>query len=443
MHNTSERTESGRAVHFPQAFLWGAAMSAHQVEGENVYSDWWAWEQTGSVRDRSGLACDHYRRFREDFDMAKLLHHNAHRFSIEWSRIEPEQGRWDEQAISHYQQVVSALKERHIEPIVTLFHFTSPQWFSKLGGWRHPQAIERFGRYVERVVDAIGPSVRYWITFNEPAIYVYQGYVAGAWPPGQRSWLAAFRVLERLLHAHTMAYHLIHARLDGQESRPLVGFAKHMVVFTPCNPRSRKDRLATWVRQNYFNGAIAESFGRGHLLPRLQHLLRRSLHRRYLDFIGLNYYTRDFVHFRGWTWGKLFGEVCSLTHHPDAGVRNSLGWEIYPEGIYQCLKQLARAGLPVLVTENGICTNDDGQRAQFIHDHLAQIARAMSEGVPVLGYLHWSLLDNYEWHEGFTPRFGLAEVDYATQARRMRPSARYLAIVAKTRQLVTVNGMAE
>jgi beta-glucosidase len=443
MPNTGERTASGGAARFPRTFLWGAAMSAHQVEGANAHSDWWAWEQAGRVKEPSGAACDHYQRFAEDFDLAQQLHHNAHRFSIEWSRIEPEPGRWEEQALSHYQQVVSALKERHIEPIVTLFHFTSPRWFSEQGGWRHPQAIERFGRYVERVLDAIGPSVRYWITFNEPAIYVFQGYVAGVWPPGQRSWPAAFGVLERLLHAHTMAYHLIHTGLDSQGSRPLVGFAKYMVVFTPCNPRSHKDRLATWVRQNYFNGMIAESFGRGHLLPRIRHVFQRSPHHRYLDFIGLNYYTRDFVHFKGWTWGKLFGEVCSLTHHPDAGVRNSLGWDIYPEGIYQCLKHLARTWLPILVTENGICTSDDRQRAQFMHDHLAQIARAMSEGVPVRGYLHWSLLDNYEWHEGFAPRFGLVEVDYTTQQRRTRPSARYLAAVAKAGQLVTVDGMVE
>ena len=416
-------------------------MSAHQVEGRNIHSDWWAWEQAGNVNDRSGLACDHYRRFLEDFDLAKQLYHNAHRLSIEWSRIEPEPGRWDEEALAHYQEVIVALRERHLEPIVTLFHFTSPRWFSDQGGWRHPQAIERFERYVERVVEAIGPSVRYWITFNEPAIYVYQGYVAGTWPPGQHSWPMAFRVLERLLHAHTMAYHRIHARLDSHGSRPLVGFAKHMVVSTPCNPRSHKDRLATWVRQSYFNGAIAESFGRGHLLPRLRLVAKRAGHRRYLDFIGLNYYTRDFVHFTGWSWGKVFGEVCSLAHHRDAGVRNSLGWEMYPEGIYECLKQLSRSRLPILVTESGICTNDDSQRTPFIQQHLREVARAMEEDVPVLGYLYWSLLDNYEWHEGFAPRFGLVEVDYATQARCIRPSARRFAEIARTGQLVTVNGM--
>ena len=348
--------------------------------------------------------------------------------------MEPEPGCWDDQAIRHYQDVIHALRERRLEPIVTLFHFTSPRWFSERGGWRHPRAIDHFRQYVERVLEAIGPSVRYWMTFNEPAIYVYQGYVAGAWPPGQRSWPAAFRVLERLLHAHTMAYHLIHARLDPLGASPRVGFAKHMVAFNPCNPRSAKDRLAAWVRHAYFNGAIAESFGRGHLLPRLQHLFRRAVHRRYLDFIGLNYYTRDFVHFKGWTGGKLFGEVCSLAHHRDAGPRNSLGWEIYPQGLYRSLMQLSRSGLPVLISENGICTDDDAQRERFIRDHLLQAARAMQEGVQVLGYLYWSLLDNFEWHEGFTPRFGLVGVDYRTQARQIRPSAESFGRICHTGQ---------
>ena len=194
------------------------------------------------------------------------------------------------------------------------------------------------------------------------------------------------------------------------------------------------------MRHSYFNGVIAEAFQRGHLLPRLRLAAKRTGHQRYLDFIGLNYYTRDFVHFKGWTWGKLFGEVCSLAHHRDAGIRNSLGWEIYPKGIYECLKQLSRSKLPVLVTENGICTDDDTQRAPFIQQHLREVARAMEEGVPVFGYLYWSLLDNYEWHEGFAARFGLAEVDYQTQARRIRPSARRFAEIVRTGQLTVSNG---
>lgn len=415
-------------------------MSAHQGEGNNRHSDWWAWEAAGKVREKSGAACEHYERYQADFELAKAIGHNAHRFSIEWSRLEPEQGRWDEQAIAHYQDVIRALRERDLEPIVTLFHFTSPRWFSEQGGWRHPKAIERFGRYVERVLEALGSSVRYWITFNEPMIYIYQGYVAGVWPPGQRSWTAAFSVFERLLHAHTLAYHMIHARLSDREPPPMVGIAKHMIVFHSCNPNSWKDRLARWVRHSYFNGVVAEAFQRGHLLPRFRLATKRTIHRRYLDFIGLNYYTRDFVHFKGWSWGKLFGEVCSLTHHRDAGVRNSLGWEVYPEGIYECLKQLSRSKLPILVTENGMCTNDDAQRTPFIQQHLREVARAMEEGAPVFGYLYWSLLDNYEWHEGFAPRFGLVDVDYQTQARQIRPSARYLAAIARTGQLMMPNG---
>jgi beta-glucosidase len=404
-----------------------------------VHSDWWAWEQAGQVQERSGTACDHYVRFREDFDLAKALHQNAHRLSVEWSRIEPEPDRWNGQALAHYQDVIQALHERHLEPIVTLHHFTSPRWFSEQGGWRHPEAVTRFVRYVERLLDALGPAVRYWVTFNEPMIYIYQGYVAGVWPPGLRSWTAAFRMFERLVHAHTAVYQLIHAWCERQgHPPPMVGVAKHMVVFEPCNPRSWKDRVAARVRHRCFNGVIANAFQRGHLLVRFRRRRPTAWRRAYLDFIGLNYYTRDFVHWRGWMWSKLFGEVCSLAHHRDAGPRNSLGWEIYPAGLSQCLQQLARYRLPILVTENGVCTIDDELRWQFIRDHLEQVAGALQEGIPVLGYLYWSLLDNFEWHEGFRPRFGLIEVDYPSQMRRVRPSAERFAEVCRTGKLPVV-----
>ena len=416
------------SVIFPAGFLWGAATSAHQVEGDNRHNDWWAWEQAGKAREQSGTACDHYARFAEDFDLAKALHHNAHRFSIEWSRIEPEPEQWETSALEHYRQVVDALRARDLEPIVTLFHFTSPQWFSERGGWCHPQAGAWFARYVERVLEAIGPSVRYWITFNEPMIYLYQGYVAGVWPPGERSWRTTWRALAGMLRAHRSAYWLIHQRLDDGARPPIVGFAKNMVVFAPCDPRSLRDRLARWARHRIFNDFVLAAFRRG----RIGWWPGR---RRCLDIIGLNYYTRDFVHFAGWVGGRLFGQVCSVMHHRDVGERNMLGWEIYPEGIHRCLRNLARYRLPILVTENGICTADDAQRWRFIRGHLAQVARAMREGASVVGYLHWSLMDNFEWHEGFGPRFGLVEVDYATQARRVRPSAERFAQVCRTGRL--------
>jgi hypothetical protein len=197
---------------FPKGFLWGAATSAHQVEGGNIHNDWWAWEQAGKVATPSGMATDHWNRYRSDFDLARSIGHNAHRFSIEWSRIEPEEGRWDEAAIDHYRDVLVALHERGMEPVVTLFHYTLPRWLSEKGGWENP-AIERaMERYVLHVIEALGPHARWWITLNEPVVQVFKGWLIGQWPPGKvRAWPAALRVLRQMLRTHVRAYHAIHS----------------------------------------------------------------------------------------------------------------------------------------------------------------------------------------------------------------------------------------
>ena len=184
---------------FPEGFLWGASTAAHQVEGNNSHSDWWAWEQAGRVKERSGLACDQYHRFADDFDLAASLGHNAHRCSVEWARIEPAEGRWNDEALAHYQEVVRALRQRRLEPIVTLHHFTNPQWFLARGGWERPESVRYFTRYVEKVVAALGDSVRYWITINEPMVYVRMHYVQGLGPPGIRDLARGLPVIEHLI----------------------------------------------------------------------------------------------------------------------------------------------------------------------------------------------------------------------------------------------------
>lgn len=396
---------------FPAGFLWGAATSAHQVEGGNIHSDWWAWEQAGRVTEPSGDACRHYDLFESDFDLAASLHHNAHRFSIEWSRIEPAEGRWDDHELEHYRHVIAALRARHLEPIVTLHHFTCPQWFSERGGWEHPQALAAFSRYVRRVAQALGRDIRYWITFNEPAVLLWHGYLEGAWPPGQRSLAAAQRVLRQLARAHAAAYRIIHDTCAWQQ--PLVGVAHYCTATAPCRAGRLQDRLASHWRGQYINDTLVGMFQRAGA-----------------DFVGVNYYRRDFIR-----WGGWLGRVCPADHHPDAGPRNALGWESYPPGLYQCLQRLRRYRLPILITENGVCATDDAQRWRFIRDHLQHVARAAHDGAPVIGYVYWSLLDNFEWAEGFGPRFGLIAVEYATQRRTVRPSALRYARVCQTNAL--------
>jgi len=408
---------------FPRQFLWGSATSSHQVEGGNTNNDWWEWEKQGKVKEPSGKACDHWNRFREDFKLAKSLHHNTHRFSLEWSRIEPEEGRFSEEALSHYKEVIQSLKENGLEPIITLHHFTLPIWLSKQGGWLSKRTPELFGRYARKVVEKIGEGVRYWITVNEPEAYIYKGFLEGAWPPGEKSYEKVWFALAHMLKGHVEAYDAIKKASRRFSGPPvLVGVAKQVIFFTPCSPKSWRDRFSVWLRNLAFNHLFAKALTRGRFFfPGLFNIrLRRS---RTLDFIGINYYTRDFVHNEGFRGPAVFGDICTLKHHREVGKRNFLSWEIYPRGLYVVVKEFSRYGLPILITENGICIDDDAVRADFIEGHLRELALAMREGAPVIGYLYWSLLDNFEWAEGFAPRFGLIEVDYATQVRKVRPSA--------------------
>jgi beta-glucosidase len=415
---------------FPRGFLWGASTSAHQVEGNCTNNDWWAWEQAGRVREPSGLACDHFHRFREDFDLAHQLRHNAHRFSLEWSRIEPEEGRFSGPALAHYRQVLQALVERDIEPVVTLHHYTLPRWLADRGGWENPAIEDHFERYVRRALDAYGDLARWWITLNEPTVHVYKSFILGQWPPGKKEFPAAVRAMRHMLRAHVRAYHAIHERRMGAK----VSVAMHALALRACNPRSIGDNISVWWRGHLVNHLFLDALHTG--VMRVPGLFWERLPvKKTLDFIGLNYYTRDFVKNSGFVLPGLLGVRCILEHHQDIGKRSALGWEIYPEGLAYFLKAYRRYRLPILITENGVAARQDEDRWVFLLLHLWQVARAISIGTPVIGYLHWSLLDNFEWADGYAARFGLIGVDYATQNRTVRDSARAYAEVIERNEL--------
>ena len=421
---------------FPKDFLWGSATSAHQTEGNNRFNDWWAWEEAGRVKERSGAACDHYRRFEGDIALAQRLNQRAFRFSIEWSRIEPKEGQWNEEALTHYRKVLESIRSRHMEPIITLHHFTNPQWLAKKGGWEYPVVCDAFQRFAKKAMDSLGDLVTYWITLNEPLVYVYQGYIAGIWPPGERSFEKAVSVIRQQILAHGMAYRALHQAAEAKGwPKPKVGLAQNMIVFSPCTALSPYDRFSAWLRHRFFNRFFLGALQTGRLIYPGLFFERQSAVKGTLDFVGLNYYTRDFVHFGGFRMPGPFGEVCTLPHHARSGPRNDLGWEIYSRGLYICLKELARLNLPILVTENGICTQQDDERRSFLVGHLIQLWRALREGVPIFGYLYWSLLDNFEWAEGFTPRFGLVEVDYRSMERRIRESGEWYGKVCASGEL--------
>jgi beta-glucosidase len=354
-----------------KGFYWGAATSAHQVEGNN-HNDWTEWELKNS-QIKSGRACDHYNRFREDFDIAKQLGHNAHRFSIEWSRIEPEEGKFDEKEIEHYRQVISALKERGIEPFVTLWHFTNPVWFAEKGGWLSKNAPKYFERYVYRLMRSL-ESVHYWITLNEPEIYADSSYLKGVWPPQNRNLLKYLKIFRNLAEAHKRAFVVI--KKVNPDSK--IGIAKNNTYF-----EGRLFILKDWWWNRYFLIMI----------------------KKYQDFIGLNYY---------------FHRKFPKNENKET---TDMGWEIYPEGIYHVLKDLKKYRKPIYITENGIADARDEKRAEFIKDHLKWVHKAIEEGVDVRGYFYWSLLDNFEWDKGFWPSFVLVEMYYETVERKIMSRA--------------------
>ena len=402
---------------FPKDFFWGAATSSHQIEGQNQYNDWWEWEKGTDRKETSGEACRSYELFREDFDLARSLHHNAHRLSIEWSRIEPREGAFSSQELAHYKEVIGALRERQLEPIVTLHHFTNPLWFAQSGGWLNKRSTFYFLRYCERIVEALRDEVRYWVTINEPLVYAYHAYIIGIWPPQEKSFLKAKFVVDNMASSHIEAYKRIHHIYKEKKlSSPRVGFAKNMQAFATCRA-TWKNNLGVFLRHKLYNLS----------------LIKRLIRHRALDYIGVNYYSRSLVDTRSWRFSHLLTDVCK--DNCSRLKKNSLGWDVHPQGLYDLLLALQTFRLPVFILENGICTDDDNLRWEFIQEHLLAFALAMEKGIQGLGYLYWSLIDNYEWDRGFSPRFGLIDIDYHTYKRTVRDSARKFSLVCETNRL--------
>ncbi|RJQ07751.1 MAG: glycoside hydrolase family 1 protein, partial [Bacillota bacterium] len=371
-------------------FLWGTAVSGHQVEGDNTASDWWDYEGRGLLPHRSGKACDFWNRWREDFDLISRWGHTAFRFSTEWARVEPEPGKWDEAAIQRYAEMARDLHGRGIEPVVTLHHFVLPLWFAREGGFEKTGNLPLFERYCERVVAALAPHARYWITINEPMVYGYQGYALGVWPPFKKDTRLALRVMGNLLEAHARVYPIIHRHRPDA----MVSIAKHVRVVEPYRPGHPGDRLAARLQDYFSNESMLRAFMTGRYFGRRIPGLAGSW-----DYVGLNYYTRNRVRF-AFDPANGFGEAVEPA---SVGAEvSSLGWELYPHGLYLALRRMARYGRPVIVTENGISARDgdDAQRVRYIRTHLDAVERARRDGVRVDGYLYWTLMDNFEWAEG-------------------------------------------
>lgn len=396
-----------------EPFFWGAATSSHQVEG-NTHNNWSVWEKehanklannpivskefpqaTDSQNYISGEACDHYHRFEKDFDIAQQLGHNTHRFSIEWSRIEPQKGKFDQKEVEHYKQVVRALTQRGIAPCVTLWHVTTPLWVTRKGGWAWRKTPKYFERFASTMARALGDGVKLWMTLNEPMIYAGNSFIKGSWTPQKKNPFTYLKVTHRFIEAHRRAYYAIKEVLPSAK----VGIVRNAIYFEAGN-KWWYNRVLTTIAHWWWNDYI------------LNRIRKES------DVIGVNYYFHSRV-------DKGFNKN-------ENRQTNDMGQEIYPEGIYHVLMGYKKYGVPIYVTENGIPDAADTKRAEFIKDHITQIKRAKDKGVDVRGYFYWSLLDNFEWDKGFWPRFGLVEVDYHTQKRTIRDSAwEYKKIIEK------------
>lgn len=389
-------------LNFPENFLWGTSTSAYQVEG-GIKNDWSEWEKSPTRINKlkkqgqnpkdyiCGQACDFYHRFSEDFQRAaKELNNNAIRFGLEWARIEPGKNTWNIEAINHYRKMLTAAKEEGLETAITIWHWTNPIWVARAGGWANKNITRWFLRYLELVINEFGALIDWWVVLNEPMIHISNGYLTGKFPPNKRNPFLAIRVYRNLVETYRAAYHKIHQHFP----RAQVGFTQIVNYFEPahrwCPVEQALAKIAHWFWNHKFLSAVKNE----------------------MDYIGLDYYFHDRL-----VWYPPFRRNRNQ-------LTTDMGWEIYSEGIYYVLKYLDKFKKPILVLENGLADERDQYRADFIRDHLRYIHKAINEGVDVRGYFYWSLLDNFEWAEGWGPKFGLYEVDRKTFARTPRPSVK-------------------
>ncbi len=419
-------------------FLWGVATSAHQIEGNNVHNDWWAWESQGNIEGgaRSGPATDHWNRSAEDLKLAAELGINTYRFSVEWSRIEPQEGQWDSAAIEWYRNLLLECEKKNLIPMLTLHHFTSPQWFAAKGGFVSDKAVFYFSRFVEKVVVELGAHVPFWCTINEPMVLIAGTYLGKFMPPATFSPHLASKACAQLFRCHVEAYRKIHTKIPPRKGPwkdlPLqVGFAHNMLDFMPDRKWHPIEEILSRVFRRFYNDSWLDAvvgkkqrFGVLGLIPKPE-IVREALGKRTVDFIGVNYYTKAYVR-----WRPRDANTDTSPHVP-LGLAfarrkepsSDLDWAIHPRGLYRVLKRAQKCEVPIYITENGIADRTDRLRPDYIRTHLEQVERARAKGMDIRGYYYWSLLDNFEWIKGFGPRFGLYTVNYETFERTKTRSA--------------------
>ncbi|MCX8026356.1 MAG: family 1 glycosylhydrolase [Thermodesulfovibrionales bacterium] len=406
-------------------FLWGVATSAFQLEG-SPYADWTSWDD---VLCASPDITNHYYCYKDDLKLLNELGVNAYRFSVEWSRIQPRENRWDISALQHYSDIVSILIDNGITPMVTIHHFTHPLWFIKKYPWHEDSSIEKFMLFVERVVKTLS-KVRYWITFNEPYVLLLGGYIEGCMPPGIRDVKTSVKALQNILICHSMAYDLIHSHVKDAE----VSIAHNMASFAPWHRYNPFDRILSKIAKRFYNHSIIDAFMTGVLkvkFPFYEEFIKELPIKGKLDFFGLNYYTR--LHLRFNPFRRMFIEI---RHRDlDGFGLTDLGWEIHPKGLEKVIKTASRLNVPIIITENGIATKNSHKKIVYMKRHIDVVEQCIKKGYDIRGYFYWSLIDNYEWLQGLDARFGLYKVDFKTFKRQPTTAAKYYSYLISSRRM--------
>lgn len=375
---------------FPKDFLWGVAHSSHQVEGNCKENDWWDWEQKGKTKESSGWACDSWNRYPVDNKLAQDLGCGAFRLSFEWSKIEPKRGEFSKDAIEHYRKLLQDLKKRGVKRVVTLCHWTLPMWFVGQGGWTANDAPKIFSSYCEKIIEELGDEIDLFVTLNEPTIPLNKGYLVGLFPPGRRNPLAFFRARKNMIKAHGLCYDVI------KRNKPelSVGITQFCNTFEAVGILKIFSFLVRKFESTYNWGFVTSDLDKH-------------------DFWGIDYYA-TFV---------FSIKPPFVTRKTTNDRWTDMKWGIYPEGIYNiCMQAKKTAEKPIYIFENGLADAKDKYRADFIKEHLEYLQKALGDGADLKGYFYWSLLDNFEWNQGYGPKFGLCEIDGETMERIPRKS---------------------
>lgn len=404
-------------------FLWGVATSAFQLEG-SPYADWASWDD---ILSQKPAVTNHYNLYRTDLELLRDLGVNAYRFSLEWSRIQPRENAWDNQAVAHYQEIIDILIKSCIEPMVTIHHFTHPLWFIKKYPWHLDTSIDKFMTFVEKIVLSLR-GVKYWITFNEPYVLILGGYFEGCTPPGKRDASLGIEALKNVLTCHGKAYDVIHSAIP----QAMVSVAHNMAALAPWRRWNPLDVMLARVARHFYNHSLLEAFHSGRLMIKFPFKKEREIAvplKDKLDFFGVNYYTRTHMRFN--PFRKMGVE---MRHRDIDGYGlTDMGWEIHPRGLERVLRYASRLNVPLIITENGIATRDSEKKIRFMKRHVDIVEKCVKEGMDIRGYFYWSLIDNYEWLQGLDARFGLYKVDFETLERKPTNAAAYYSYLIRSR----------